>query len=73
MTKENIDGAKLEKACDYCTCVATNWMSQRVFEKLQFRTVGVVTYDEYCNENGKPIFDVNEPKNPCMKWMVKEL
>jgi len=72
ITQENLSAAKA-KGIDYCSVVATNWMSQRVFEKCHFREAGVRVYLEYCDESGKPIFDVRDPENPCMKWMVKEL
>jgi len=72
MTQENLSTAKA-KGCGYATVVATNWMSQRVFEKLNFRVAGVRLYSEFCDKSGEPMLDIKDPKNPCMKWMVKEL
>lgn len=72
MSKENLIKAKSD-GCDYCAVVATNWMSQRVFEKCGFRTACKIAFDEYCNKEGEPVFDMKGSKNTCMKWMIKEL
>lgn len=61
-----------ELQVDYVYTIATNWRSQRVFDKLSFTTLRVKNYDEFVDENGKPKLTMTDGST-CMKWMVKKI
>jgi len=61
-----------ELGVDYVYAIATNWKSQRVFDKLNFTTMRTKNYDEFVDENGQPRLEMNDGST-CVKWMVKKI
>jgi len=61
-----------ELKVDYVYTVATNWKSQKVFEKLKFTTIRMKNYDEFVDEDGKPLLKMKDGST-CVKWMVKKI
>jgi len=67
MCRENLALAE-ELGCEYCVVIGSNWMSQRVFEKLGFDVIGSAEYTEF-----KHLVDVTDPKQKFSKAYVKKL
>jgi ribosomal protein S18 acetylase RimI-like enzyme len=72
MCEENMKLAK-RLACEYCSEVASNWISQRVFEKLGFKTVNSIVFDDFYNSNGERQIEMQDKRNVAAKWFVKKL
>jgi len=67
MCRENLALAE-ELGCEYCIVIGSNWMSQRVFEKLGFDVIGSAEYAEF-----KHLVEVTDPRQKFSKAYVKKL
>jgi len=72
MCEANLEMAQ-KLGCEYCLVVGSNWMAQRVFEKLGFETVNSVKYADILDDNGRQRFEIDDPKQVGAKFQIKEL
>jgi len=61
-----------ELQVDYVYTIATNWLSQKVFDKLNFTVIRTKNYDEFKDDAGNPLLQMKEGST-CLKWMVKKI
>jgi ribosomal protein S18 acetylase RimI-like enzyme len=72
MCKENMALGK-QVGCEWCSVVGSNWMSQRVFEKLEFYTKARIKFEDMKDERGDIMFEVKDPKQIGSRWQIKKL
>jgi len=72
MCGENLALGK-QLGCVIATVIASNWKSQRVFEKSGFEAVETFSYENFRDENGKLILNLEDPAQKCAKFYVKKL
>jgi len=72
MCEENLALGK-QLGCVLGAVIASNWKSQRVFEKLGFETVETFYFANFRDENGKLIMNLEDPAQKCTKFYVKNL
>jgi len=72
MCEENLAVGK-QLGCVLAAVIASNWKSQRVFEKLGFETVETFYFANFRDENGKLIMNLEDPAQKCTKFYVKNL
>lgn len=61
-----------EFQCDFIIVTATAVRSQKLFEKLGFRTVKQIKYTEFLDESGRQVFNCDDGTESA-KLMVKDL
>lgn len=73
---ERLVNLSMEKArslnCDHIMVTATAIRSQKMFEKLGFKAIKEISYDEFLDENGCKIFNCDDGTNSS-KLMIKKL
>lgn len=72
MCEENLALAK-KLGCDSCSVVASNWMSQKIFEKMGFTIVEDMSYDDFRDANGELIVKMKDPSQKRVKFYVMKL
>jgi ribosomal protein S18 acetylase RimI-like enzyme len=72
LVKENLAlGKKL--GCHTAVVVASNWKSQRVFEKAGFTTIEKLLFTDFKDERGEQIIEMKDPKTTSVPFYIMSL